>query len=136
MSTRIDLFQSIGLSEQKAKETLKNEALASHLENVVTTVSKIVYKLFICVIYSLMMCFGRSGFTISTSANRLIVFHRDRVNISRSRASFIFIYFWERCWINMFACSSRVSKGNRAIFDLSKISVVGMFCTVNVLLYC
>ena len=40
MSSRLDLFQSIGLSEQKAKETLKNEALASHLENVVTTVSK------------------------------------------------------------------------------------------------
>ena len=42
MSSRLDLFQSIGLSEQKAKETLKNEALASHLENVVTTVSKYI----------------------------------------------------------------------------------------------
>ena len=39
MSTRLDLFQSIGLSEQKAKETLKNEALAKHLEDVVTAVS-------------------------------------------------------------------------------------------------
>ena len=41
MSTRVDLFQSIGLSEQKAKETLKNEALAKHLEDVVTAVSAI-----------------------------------------------------------------------------------------------
>ena len=41
MSTRLDLFQSIGLSEQKAKETLKNEALAKHLEDVVTAVSTI-----------------------------------------------------------------------------------------------
>lgn len=43
MSTRLDLFQSIGLSELKAKETLKNEALAKHLEDVVIAVSRNVF---------------------------------------------------------------------------------------------
>ena len=43
MSSRIDLFQSIGLGEQKAKETLKNEALAKHLENIVTVVSELLF---------------------------------------------------------------------------------------------
>lgn len=34
------LFQSIGLSEQKAQETLKNDALSKRLESVITLVSK------------------------------------------------------------------------------------------------
>ena len=34
------LFQSIGLSEQKAQETLKNDALSKRLESIITLVSK------------------------------------------------------------------------------------------------
>ncbi|XP_046840394.1 glutamine--tRNA ligase-like [Xenia sp. Carnegie-2017] len=37
MASRLDLFQNIGLSEHKAKETLKNEILAKHLEGIVNT---------------------------------------------------------------------------------------------------
>lgn len=40
MASRLDLFQNIGLSEHKAKETLKNEILAKHLEGIVNTVGE------------------------------------------------------------------------------------------------
>ncbi|EDO40014.1 predicted protein [Nematostella vectensis] len=36
MADRLSLFQSIGLSQQKAKETMKNEALSQKLEKIVT----------------------------------------------------------------------------------------------------
>ena len=39
MSSRLEIFQSIGLSEQKAKETSKNENLAKHLEDIILEVS-------------------------------------------------------------------------------------------------
>lgn len=35
MATQLDLFQSIGLTESKAKETLKNEALTNKLEGII-----------------------------------------------------------------------------------------------------
>lgn len=38
MSSRLEIFKSIGLSEQKAKETSKNENLAKHLEDIVVEV--------------------------------------------------------------------------------------------------
>lgn len=38
MSDRLSLFQAIGLSEQKAKETIKNEVLSAKLETVVKQV--------------------------------------------------------------------------------------------------
>ena len=38
MENRLKLFQDIGLSEQKAKETAKNEKLASNLELLVNQV--------------------------------------------------------------------------------------------------
>ena len=39
MIDRLTLFQSIGLSEQKSKETIKNEALAKRLETIIEVVS-------------------------------------------------------------------------------------------------
>lgn len=39
MADSVALFTSIGLSEQKAKETLKNEQLSSALKDAVTQVS-------------------------------------------------------------------------------------------------
>lgn len=38
MADALTLFTSIGLSEQKAKETLKNEALSSALRDAITQV--------------------------------------------------------------------------------------------------
>ena len=38
MSDRLSLFQAIGLSEQKAKETIKNEGLSQKLESIVLQV--------------------------------------------------------------------------------------------------
>lgn len=38
MADTLTLFTSIGLSEQKAKETLKNEALSSALKDAITQV--------------------------------------------------------------------------------------------------
>lgn len=38
MVDRITLFQSIGLNEQKAKETVKNKSLAERLETVIKKV--------------------------------------------------------------------------------------------------
>lgn len=38
MADTLTLFTSIGLSEQKAKETLKNEALSSVLKDAITQV--------------------------------------------------------------------------------------------------
>lgn len=38
MADALTLFTSIGLSEQKAKETLKNEALSSALKDAITQV--------------------------------------------------------------------------------------------------
>ena len=35
MENRLKIFQEIGLSEQKAKETVKNEKLAAQLETIV-----------------------------------------------------------------------------------------------------
>ena len=39
---RLALFQGIGLTEQKAKETIKNKALADKLENVIMEVGCIL----------------------------------------------------------------------------------------------
>ena len=36
------LFQSIGLSEQKAQETLKNDALSKRLESIINLVSTVI----------------------------------------------------------------------------------------------
>ena len=44
MSDRLSLFQAIGLSEQKAKETLKNDGLSTKLETVVKQVGSLVCK--------------------------------------------------------------------------------------------
>ena len=41
MVDRLTLFQSIGLSEQKSQETIKNEGLAKRLEAIVTEVRSI-----------------------------------------------------------------------------------------------
>ena len=41
---RLALFQGIGLTEQKAKETIKNKALADKLENVIMKVGCIMQK--------------------------------------------------------------------------------------------
>lgn len=38
MADTLTLFTSIGLSEQKAKETLKNESLSSSLKEAITQV--------------------------------------------------------------------------------------------------
>ena len=40
MEDRLKLFQEIGLSEQKAKETVRNEKLASNLEVIVNLVGQ------------------------------------------------------------------------------------------------
>ena len=40
MEDRLKLFQEIGLSEQKAKETARNEKLASNLEAIVNLVGQ------------------------------------------------------------------------------------------------
>jgi hypothetical protein len=83
MSTRLDLFQSIGLSEQKAKETLKNEALATHLENVVTAVSEyIVYLEF--VLFTVMMCLGSFSQMLNMFVNGGSLVQCDRLNIAKS----------------------------------------------------
>ena len=39
MSDRVALFQSIGLTEQKSKETVKNQSIANKLELIVLKVS-------------------------------------------------------------------------------------------------
>lgn len=41
MADTLTLFTSIGLSEQKAKETLKNEALSSALKEAITQVGQL-----------------------------------------------------------------------------------------------
>ena len=41
MSGQIELFQSIGLAEQKAKETAKNKNLADRLESLIKTTVRI-----------------------------------------------------------------------------------------------
>jgi hypothetical protein len=38
MADRLSLFQTLGLSQQKAKETIKNEALSQKLESIVLQV--------------------------------------------------------------------------------------------------
>lgn len=43
MGDDIKLFMSIGLSEQKAKETLKNVQVTKNLQTAITAVSKIEY---------------------------------------------------------------------------------------------
>ena len=44
MEERLKLFQGIGLSEQKAKETAKNEKLASNLEAIVHQVVPKIFR--------------------------------------------------------------------------------------------
>ena len=43
MENRLKLFQDIGLSEQKAKETAKNEKLANNLELIVNLVGQFYF---------------------------------------------------------------------------------------------
>lgn len=43
MADTLTLFTSIGLSEQKAKETLKNESLSSSLKEAITQVGPNAY---------------------------------------------------------------------------------------------
>jgi hypothetical protein len=45
--TRIALFQSIGLNEQKSRETLKNHDVTRLLETTINEVGKIVFLIFI-----------------------------------------------------------------------------------------
>lgn len=40
---RLTLFQSIGLSEQKSRETIKNEALAKRLETIIAEVRGMLF---------------------------------------------------------------------------------------------
>ena len=42
MAETLTLFTSVGLSEQKAKETLKNEVLSSALKEAITQVKRSV----------------------------------------------------------------------------------------------
>ena len=51
---KASLFQSIGLSEQKAQETMKNEALSRRLETIIKLVRAVcvgIYLFLICMCY-------------------------------------------------------------------------------------
>ena len=43
MSNQVELFKSIGLADQKAKETAKNKNLADRLEKLITTTVSMVF---------------------------------------------------------------------------------------------
>ena len=43
MSNQVELFKSIGLAEQKAKETAKNKNLADRLEKLISTTVSIAF---------------------------------------------------------------------------------------------
>ena len=45
---KASLFQSIGLSEQKAKETVKNEVLSARLESIINLVRNIISSSLFC----------------------------------------------------------------------------------------